>query len=65
MFRTMMITKLHRVTATAADVDYICSCAIEQHLMNAVGILPNEQIHLRNTTNGGRLVTYAIEAPRG
>ena len=65
MLRTMMIGKLHRVTTTAAEVDYIGSCKIDQHLMGAAGILPNEQIHLWNTTNGKRLVTYAIEAPRG
>ncbi len=65
MLRTMMIDKLHRVTTTAAEVDYIGSCAIGQHLINAAGILPNEQIHLWNTTNGERLVTYAIETPRG
>ncbi len=52
MLRTMMIGKLHRVTTTAAEVDYIGSCAIDQHLMDAAGILPNEQIHLWNTTNG-------------
>jgi aspartate 1-decarboxylase len=33
--------------------------------MDAAGILPNEQIHLWNVNNGERLVTYAIEAPRG
>ena len=52
MLRTMMIGKLHRVTTTAAEADYIGSCAIDQHLMDAAGILPNEQIHLWNTTNG-------------
>ena len=65
MLRTMMIVKLHRVTTTAAQVDYIGSCAIDRHLMDAAGILPNEKIHLWNTTNGEQLVTYAIEAPRG
>ena len=60
-----MIGRLYRVTATAAEVDYIGSCAIDQHLMNEAGILPTEQIHLWNTTNGERLVTYAIKAPRG
>jgi aspartate 1-decarboxylase len=60
-----MTGKLHRVTTTAAQIDYIGSCAIDQTLMDAAGILPNEQIHLWNVNNGERLVTYAIEAPRG
>ena len=65
MLRTLMTGKLHRVTTTAAKIDYIGSCAIDQTLMDAAGILPNEQIHLWNVNNGERLVTYAIEAPRG
>ena len=65
MLRTLMTGKLHRVTTTAAQIDYIGSCAIDQTLMDAAGILPNEQIHLWNVNNGERLVTYAIEAPRG
>jgi len=65
MLRTLMTGKLHRVTTTAAEIDYIGSCAIDQNLMDAAGILPNEQIHLWNVNNGKRLVTYAIEAPRG
>ena len=65
MLRTLMTGKLHRVTTTAAEIDYIGSCAIDQNLMDAAGILPNEQIHLWNVNNGKRLVIYAIEAPRG
>ena len=65
MLRTLMTGKLHRVTTTAAEVDYIGSCAIDQNLMDTAGILPHEQIHLWNVNNGERLVTYAIEAPRG
>ena len=63
--RTMMIGKLHRFTATAAEVDYNGSHEIDQHLMDVASILPNEQIHLWNTINDERLVTYAINAPRG
>jgi len=65
MLRTLMTGKLHRVTTTAAEIDYIGSCAIDKNLMDAAGILPNEQIHLWNVNNGERLVTYAIEAPPG
>jgi len=50
MLRTLMTGKLHRVTTTAAEIDYIGSCAIDQNLMDAAGILPNEQIHLWNVT---------------
>ncbi len=65
MLRTVLNGKLHRVTTTAAEVDYIGSCAIDRTLLAASGILPHEQIHLWNVSNGARLVTYAIEAPAG
>ena len=65
MLRTLMTGKLHLVTTAAAEIDYIGSCAIDQNLMDAAGILPNQQIHLWNVNNGERLVTYAIKAPRG
>jgi aspartate 1-decarboxylase len=60
-----MTGKLHRVTTTAAEIDYIGSCAIDATLMKAAGIVSSEQIHLWNVTNGARLITYAIEAPAG
>ena len=65
MLQTVTIGKLRRVATTAAEVDYTGSCAVDQYLMDAAGILPNEQIHLCNTTNGERLITYPIKAPRG
>ncbi len=46
MFRTLLTGKLHRVTTTAAEVDYIGSCAIDAALMEEAGIIPSEQIHL-------------------
>lgn len=65
MQRCFLTGKLHRVTTTAAEIDYIGSCAIDRDLLDAAGIAPYEQIHLWNVSNGARLVTYAIEAPAG
>lgn len=62
---TLLKAKLHRATITAADLDYEGSCAIDSELLERAGILESEQIHLYNVTNGERLVTYAIGAPRG
>lgn len=63
MLHTVLTGKLHRVTTTAAEVDYIGSCAIDLKLLEASGIAPYEQVHVWNVTNGSRFVTYAIEAP--
>ena len=62
---TMLKSKLHRVTVTHAELDYEGSCAIDQALMEAAGILPFEQLHIYNLANGERFTTYAITAPRG
>jgi len=62
---TMLKSKIHRVTVTHAELDYEGSCAIDQHLMEQANILPFEQLHIYNVSNGERFTTYAITAPRG
>lgn len=65
MLLTMMKAKLHRAAVTQCDLHYEGSCSIDMDLLDAAGILPHEQVHIWNVTNGARIVTYAIEAPRG
>ncbi|MFQ5582443.1 MAG: aspartate 1-decarboxylase [Mariprofundaceae bacterium] len=62
---TMLKSKLHRATVTHAELDYEGSCAIDQDLLDAANILPFEQLHIYNVSNGERFTTYAITAPRG
>ena len=61
----MMKSKLHRATVTETNVDYEGSLTIDTNLLEAADILPHEQIHVWDVTNGARLVTYALEGPRG
>lgn len=65
MHRRMFLSKIHRATVTHADLHYEGSCSIDTDLMEAADILTNQEIHVWNITRGTRLVTYAIEAPRG
>jgi aspartate 1-decarboxylase len=65
MLRTMLKSKLHRVTTTHADLHYEGSCAIDENLLEAADILENEQIDIWNVNNGERFTTYAIRAERG
>jgi aspartate 1-decarboxylase len=65
MLLTLLKAKLHRATVTQADLDYERSIAIDRDLLDASGILPQEQVDVLDTTNGQRFTTYAIEAPRG
>jgi aspartate 1-decarboxylase len=65
MHRVLMKSKIHRATVTRADRDYEGSCGIDAVLLEAAGVLPGEQVHVVNVSNGSRAVTYAIEAGPG
>jgi aspartate 1-decarboxylase len=65
MQRTMLKSKLHRVTTTHADLQYVGSCAIDENLLEAADILEFEEVQIWNVTNGERFATYAISAERG
>ncbi len=58
-------SKIHRATVTHADREYEGSVTIDAALMEAAEILPYEAVHVWNVTRGTRLVTYALEGPRG
>jgi len=65
MILNMLKAKIHRATVTHAELDYEGSCAIDEELLRASGILEYEQIHIYNIANGERFVTYAIRAEAG
>lgn len=65
MTRTMMKSKIHRATVTETNVDYEGSLTVDEDLLRAADILPHEQIHVWDVTNGARLITYALAGPRG
>ena len=65
MQRIMMKSKIHRATVTAADLHYEGSLTIDADLLDAADILPHEQIHVWDVTNGTRLITYALAGERG
>jgi aspartate 1-decarboxylase len=65
MLRMMCKGKIHRARVTEANLDYEGSLTVDQDLLDASGILPYEQVHVVNVTNGERLVTYAITGERG
>ena len=65
MLRTMCKGKIHRATVTQADVNYVGSLTIDENLMELADIIPYEEVHIVNVTNGQRMVTYAIVGERG
>jgi aspartate 1-decarboxylase len=64
MNRLMLKSKIHRVVVTGADLHYEGSIAIDETLMEAADLLPNEQVHVLNLANGSRSETYVIRGRR-
>ena len=65
MQRTMLKSKIHRVTVTQANLHYVGSVTIDEDLMEASDLLAGEQVAIVDITNGARLETYVIAGPRG
>jgi aspartate 1-decarboxylase len=65
MRRTVLKSKIHRATVTDTNLDYEGSLTIDADLLDEADILPNEQIHVWDVTNGNRIITYALAGPRG
>ena len=58
-------SKIHRVTVTEADLNYIGSITIDEDLMDAARLIENEKVQIVNINNGERLETYVITGRRG
>ncbi|RPD96596.1 aspartate 1-decarboxylase [Aureibaculum marinum] len=58
-------SKIHRVTVTGADLNYIGSITIDEDLMDAANIIQGEKVQIVNVNNGERLETYVIKGERG
>ncbi|RSK51911.1 aspartate 1-decarboxylase [Bacillus canaveralius] len=65
MFRTIMNGKIHRATVTEANLNYVGSITIDEDIIDAVGMLPNEKVQIVNNNNGARFETYIIPGQRG
>jgi aspartate 1-decarboxylase len=58
-------SKLHRVTITEANLDYIGSVTIDEDLMDAADLVENEKVDIYNYANGERFHTYVLTGKRG
>ncbi|EUJ31104.1 aspartate 1-decarboxylase [Listeria cornellensis] len=64
MMRSMMHGKIHRATVTEANLNYVGSITIDEAILEAVDMLPNEKVQIVNNNNGARLETYIIPGER-
>ncbi len=65
MFIEVLKSKIHRVTITGAELNYIGSITIDEDLMDAAGMIPGEKVSIVNINNGERFETYIITGSRG
>lgn len=65
MYIHVLKSKIHGLRVTQAELDYIGSITLDEDLMEAAGLVENEQVHVLNKSNGERLITYVIKGKRG
>jgi len=63
--RIMLKAKIHNAVVTEANIDYEGSLTLDEDLLDEAGLMPYEQVHIYNITNGERFVTYLIKGERG
>ncbi|KQB99310.1 aspartate 1-decarboxylase [Pedobacter sp. Hv1] len=65
MIIEILKSKIHRVKVTQAELNYVGSITIDEDLLDAANIIPNEKVQIVNNNNGERFETYAIRGERG
>ena len=65
MYVNLLKSKIHRVTITKSNLNYIGSITIDEDLMDAANIIANEKVQVTNNNNGARFETYVIPGKRG
>lgn len=65
MHREMLLGKIHRAKVSHCELHYEGSCAIDENLLDASGIIEFQRIDIYVINNGERFSTYAIKGERG
>lgn len=65
MMIEVLKSKLHLVTVTEANLNYMGSITIDEDLMDAAGLIAGEKVQVVNNNNGERFETYVIRGERG
>ena len=65
MMIEVMKSKLHCVTVTEANLNYMGSITIDEDLMDAANMIAGEKVQVLDNNNGERFETYIIKGERG
>ena len=64
MIIEVLKSKIHRVTVTDCELNYIGSITIDESLIAAANMIVGEKVQVVNINNGERLETYIIKGKR-
>ncbi|MDR3194824.1 MAG: aspartate 1-decarboxylase [Tannerella sp.] len=64
MYIEVLKSKIHRVTVTEANLEYIGSITIDEDLMDAANLIEHEKVYVLDNNNGERFETYVIKGQR-
>jgi aspartate 1-decarboxylase len=65
MIIELLKSKVHRVTITEADLNYVGSLTLDEDIMDSANMIENEKVQIVNVNNGSRIETYLIKGKRG
>jgi aspartate 1-decarboxylase len=65
MIIEVLKSKIHRARITQAELNYVGSITIDEDLIDAANMIPNEKVQVVNNNNGERFETYVIKGERG
>ena len=65
MLVQILKSKLHRLTVTEADLNYVGSITLDQDLMDEANLIEGERVQVVDVNNGERFETYVIVGERG
>ena len=65
MLIEVLKSKLHCVTVTEANLNYMGSITIDEDLLDAADMIPGQKVQIVDNNNGERFETYIIKGERG
>jgi aspartate 1-decarboxylase len=60
----ILLSKVHGIRVTEADLSYTGSLTLDVAIMEAAGMIPYQKVLVVNNENGERLETYLIKGAR-
>jgi aspartate 1-decarboxylase len=65
MLIELLKSKVHRITITEANLNYVGSLTLDEDIMEAANMIENEKVQVVNVNTGSRIETYLITGRRG